>query len=238
MIVQYEIIERDAFLLPRGAHPRNAMLLLLSGSFSLETQGETAALRRGDAAFFFAGVPFARAVTEPMRALYVQLDRMPKACRRPVYFGSERTRGVLDALEKAAKRRALSEDMLMHFIKDIFYADALLSSEERGGKMGEVRRALEGAVDREITLSSLARQFGYTEQGLISAFKRVYHISPMAFLSGLRIECAERLLLAAEPMPLSLIAEACGYASLYYFSNAFKKAKGLSPSEFRKMHRI
>jgi iron complex transport system substrate-binding protein len=45
-------------------------------------------------------------------------------------------------------------------------------------------------------------------------------------------------LLAAEPMPLSLIAEACGYASLYYFSNAFKKAKGISPSEFRKMHRI
>lgn len=238
MIVQYEIIEREAFLLPQGAHPRDAMLLLLSGAFSLKIHGESASLRRGDAAFFSAGVPFERLVTEPMRALYVQFQKMPKTCKRAVYFGSERTRAVLDALEKAAEGRTLSEDMLMHFIEDIFYADALLFSEEKSGRMHEVKRALEASVNKEISLSSLARQFGYTEQGLILAFKRVYHISPMALLLRLRIECAERLLLAAEPMPLSLIAEACGYASLYYFSNAFKKAKGISPSEFRKMHRI
>ena len=57
-------------------------------------------------------------------------------------------------------------------------------------------------------------------------------MSPMVYLENQKIERA-KMRLSITNEPVGSIAESIGYSSIYYFSNRFKKATGMSPREFR-----
>ena len=59
----------------------------------------------------------------------------------------------------------------------------------------------------------------------------------MRHLINIRIKNAKQLLVDTS-LPLSEIAEKTGFENGYYFSTAFKKEVGLSPSEYRKTYII
>ena len=59
----------------------------------------------------------------------------------------------------------------------------------------------------------------------------------MRHLIGIRIRHAKQLLIGTAH-PISEIAAAVGFENCYYFSNAFKKQTGLSPSDYRKKNSI
>lgn len=63
-------------------------------------------------------------------------------------------------------------------------------------------------------------------------FKKETGISPLNFYNSLRIENAKNLLSYTD-MKVGKIAENSGYTDVLYFSKAFKKSVGVSPSEFR-----
>jgi len=68
-------------------------------------------------------------------------------------------------------------------------------------------------------------------------FKDIMDISPMAYYNKLRTNNACHLL-ENTTLKISEIAECSGYEDPLYFSQAFKKATGLSPASYRKLHRI
>ncbi|MEE0898120.1 MAG: AraC family transcriptional regulator [Acutalibacteraceae bacterium] len=68
-------------------------------------------------------------------------------------------------------------------------------------------------------------------------FKDIMDISPMAYYNKLRMNNACQLL-ENTTLKISAIAECSGYEDPLYFSQAFKKATGLSPASYRKLHRI
>jgi AraC-like DNA-binding protein len=59
---------------------------------------------------------------------------------------------------------------------------------------------------------------------------------PYTYLLRERLTLA-RQLLETTPMPVKEIADRLRYADQYYFSNAFKKETGLSPTAFREQRR-
>ena len=64
-------------------------------------------------------------------------------------------------------------------------------------------------------------------------FKEKYGVPCWQYVISVRIETASNLLKATD-YSVSNIAELCGFSDPYYFSRAFKKALGKSPSEYRK----
>lgn len=64
-------------------------------------------------------------------------------------------------------------------------------------------------------------------------FKNTASISPSAYLNSIRMENAKRLLTTTN-LSISEIALSVGFLDPLYFSKAFKKYAGISPSEFRK----
>jgi AraC-like DNA-binding protein len=84
-----------------------------------------------------------------------------------------------------------------------------------------------------ITVQEVADQMGYSPEYLTTLFKKKTGKSMYTYISEEKIQEARTLLLCTR-QPLTSIASALGYHSLSHFSKAFKKAEGITPSEYRK----
>lgn len=62
-------------------------------------------------------------------------------------------------------------------------------------------------------------------------FKKAFKMSPVRFVTKMRIDYAKELLVTNR-RSVSEIAEMCGFSNTYYFSNVFKKQTGFSPSQY------
>ena len=62
-------------------------------------------------------------------------------------------------------------------------------------------------------------------------FIKQYGVSPVKFVTALRIEKAKELLLTGH-YTITHIAIECGFENVYYFSNVFKKNVGVSPKKY------
>ncbi len=76
----------------------------------------------------------------------------------------------------------------------------------------------------------LAKECNISDVHLRRLFKKVLGISPIQHLSNLRFDKARKLLLLSE-LSVSQIALECGFSDIYYFSKAYKKRYGISPSK-------
>ncbi len=91
----------------------------------------------------------------------------------------------------------------------------------------------EGNLERPISLADVAGHVHVSPETLGRLFRAHYQTSPMQYLIGLRMARA-RELLQNRGYTISQVASACGYASVQYFSRAFKKAFGRPPGAFRR----
>ena len=88
----------------------------------------------------------------------------------------------------------------------------------------------------ELPLEKLASIAGYSKYHFSRIFKEYNGVSYIQYINGKRIKAAERLM-ADSSYPITEVAMQCGFASLTTFNRAFKKAKGCTPTEFRKMYK-
>ena len=83
--------------------------------------------------------------------------------------------------------------------------------------------------------SRYARMLNMSESHFQHVFKEKLGISPYAYCLRLRVENACRLL-EDTGMRICEIARDCGYENTFYFTQAFKKKTGLTPSAYRKKY--
>ena len=107
------------------------------------------------------------------------------------------------------------------------------SDDEKG--MENVINYMLNNLSRDIGLEELAAVAKLHPNYFINKFKKYYGTSPMHFMSKMRIEKAEKLLLSSD-LSIGEIALCCGFADRLYFSTAFKNQTGCSPTGYKKMH--
>ena len=96
-----------------------------------------------------------------------------------------------------------------------------------------VRHYIDRHYKESITLDILADKVSINKYYMAHAFRQEYGISPINYLIACRIREAKRLL-AETDLSLSQIASVLGFSSSSYFSQRFRTAEGISPTEFRK----
>lgn len=88
-------------------------------------------------------------------------------------------------------------------------------------------------ADPDLSVEQLAELFQSSPVHFRRTFARLYHTSPLKFITGLRLSRAKELLQSTD-LPVGEICRQCGYTSVYYFDRVFKKEFGLQPTQFRK----
>lgn len=88
----------------------------------------------------------------------------------------------------------------------------------------------------EISNSYLASLTNISEIYFRKVFVRTFGVSPHEYITNLRMENSKQMLLSGRTV--SETAAFCGFSNLYYFSAAFKKHIGISPTEYVKQNGV
>ncbi len=225
---------RDRFVIEKGAHETNVLILVMSGSFSVVTSGEKLTVRQHEAMFFRAGEPFVRQVIEPMELLYITFEDgggevIPRGhCR--LQLPPHRMVQNLELLQQEPRT-------LEHVVVDLFWHHFCLVREPKVTPADQILFFMKENLHRELRMTELAKRFYLSPSGLIYVVRQATGKTPGECLADFRIEEAQRLLLD-ETLPIAEIARLCGFQNQYYFSNVFKKKKGMSPTAYRRQYLV
>ncbi|MCI8300987.1 MAG: response regulator [Lachnospiraceae bacterium] len=86
---------------------------------------------------------------------------------------------------------------------------------------------------KDISLTKLAKKYGISSGYLSMQIKQELGISFSEYIATKRMQKAKELL-QNETLSVSEVANAVGYHDYFYFTKAFKKLLGISPSKYRK----
>lgn len=86
-------------------------------------------------------------------------------------------------------------------------------------------------ADPDLSVLRIAKQTGLSTRYFTEIFKEHFSVTPMKYVSEMRIKHAKQLLDAGFHT-VTEIAHICGYKDIYCFSKAFKKLTGFSPTEY------
>lgn len=89
----------------------------------------------------------------------------------------------------------------------------------------------------KITVALMFKGMGMSRTSFYNKVMAVTHQRPNEYIKKYLMGKAALLLLAKEDMRIMEVADAIGYADSKYFRTEFKKFHGLSPSDYKKLHR-
>ncbi|MGW4716098.1 AraC family transcriptional regulator [Nocardia sp. NPDC004260] len=98
--------------------------------------------------------------------------------------------------------------------------------------VGPALEAMHGKPAAGWTVASLAAEAGVSRALFARRFSEVMGQSPLAYLTECRMDEAEELL-ADRSLTVAQVAKAVGYADAFGFSAAFKRLRGIRPTDFR-----
>jgi AraC-like DNA-binding protein len=154
------------------------------------------------------------------------------------------TNRLLVTLERLRNARdAVSAHYAEHLLNDMLYqAIEEQTLKERENKPADpqvleaVRYINEHAV-HNMSIQDAAHYVGLTQSQFTRKFQKEMGVSPIKYLTGLRLQKVCNLLTETD-QTLEQIAEQCGFQTAYYLSRVFTKEMNTSPSRYRINHRV
>jgi AraC family transcriptional regulator len=133
-------------------------------------------------------------------------------------------------------RGALLTDMLQqHQMESIIpefkrskYEDTVISN---------VVEMIHSKPEAAIKFQHIAKNLQMSQSMLTARFQKVVGVSPVQYLTSVRLNKARSLLLETE-MTIDEISIICGYQNGFYLSRIFTKTMGITPSRYRSTNRV
>ena len=140
--------------------------------------------------------------------------------------------------EYQAACQAYMDIIMVQLIRNVSVSMTQVSSRfPTNRQCATVRHYIEQHFRDNLTLDLLADKVSINKYYMAHTFKKEYGISPINYLIECRIREGKRLL-AETDLSLTQIANVLGFSSASYFSQSFRNAEHMSPSEYRKVNQI
>jgi AraC-like DNA-binding protein len=111
-----------------------------------------------------------------------------------------------------------------------------LSDKDNLVKVDNIAKAsrifIENTPLSSVSVDTLAEHFKVNRSTIFRLFKNAFGISPKEYIDKFRFEKACQLL-SNKKLKIKEISDSCGYENQCYFSAAFQKHFGMSPSQYR-----
>lgn len=250
---KYSKIFRKEFKYLTMLHDDWTLYIVIDGIFCSKFNNQEEMLQKGDLYIIPPFVKIERHVIEPITVHFIRFE-LDDTVQPPFEIPTGKINLDDEArLESTLKMfRDLSkipyqdhETYLTHLLFDILFQYHYERRFKNGAQtavitdpiVADVVKYLKQNYAKKLYMKDIAAEFGISPSGLILKFRRATGMLPMRHLISIRISYAKRLLVDTS-LSLAEIAAATGFENEYYFSTAFKKEAGLSPSKYRKMYMI
>ena len=154
----------------------------------------------------------------------------------PFVSSPERREGIIDYLSrlKASEGGSLARLGYVYLLLDLIEGE--LSAVGGGGSddnelISRLLLYIHKNYDKDLTLSSIATEFGYHPSYISACFKSRLNIGISRYISIIRLKNAI-LLLHRKKHTVTEIALECGFASMRTFYRVFRSEFGCSPKEY------
>ena len=248
-IIESTISRRNEFDMTDGCQPTHALFYLKKGSFHIEIDGEREELGAGDCLILPDYLHFRRNVIDPIEFVYVKFAYNPRC---PYSFDLPPGRVVFEDQQRFHNNITTIEQLMLcddivsanyceHLLIDILFQASFnqkkirIHSDEQLPHNALVACAVTYVrenIGRKISVEEICNACGTNSSTLNLNFRRELDISVGQFIMQEKMKKA-RQLLTRTTYSISEIALRCGFDNVYYFSNAFKKIHGMSPSEYK-----
>ena len=235
---------RSFFEMTEGSRRWHVFLIITAGACSAEIEGETHTAEADEILFFPQNVDFTRQVLSPIGFHQLGFVAEDDALLKNLPSGKltlpkAHVRSLIDLLDKTALTLPQNaNEIFLHAIRtvileyNIFHNASTDVGGMRDADISFVMSYFSEHLAEKIRIEEVAEAAHLSHVGLIWKFKRHVGCTPSDFLVRMRLGYAKQLLLEGK-MKINEIAAACGYQNAYYFSNAFHKHYGMSPTQFR-----
>lgn len=148
-----------------------------------------------------------------------------------------------DEIQRRLEELNRENDILLrlNLINNIFWYLCDKVQEETNESNEEQKQKIEQYIwenfaSSDLSLTKIANDFGYASTYFSKIFKELFHENFVTYLERVRIEKVCELLLDGGVKKLEIIADETGYNSVYVMRTAFKRVKGMTPNEYRKLN--
>lgn len=207
-------------------------------------------LEAGDAAFVDCSRPYSHRTAEDLWTVhwthfdgpallaiyhkFLHRSGKPVFTVRSVNEYIELLQDIYRTAEGASYVRDMGINTLLSSLLERIMGDCWAENHQRAtGKVEDIRLYLDNNYMRPITLEGLSQHFFMEKTYLGHVFNRSMGISPIRYLTTVRIRKIKELLRFTDNT-LAEIAGKVGFSSEQYLSRVFKSVEGISPREYRK----
>ena len=127
-------------------------------------------------------------------------------------------------------------------VKELLVTLCELSSDVEERKQSKLKTKIfeyiqENYCDINLSLSKIAGEFNYSEAYFSKTFKKLFGITYASYVENLRIEKSLELLCNPD-YAISDVVKEVGYVNTQVYRKAFKRCKGILPSEYKKRQNL
>lgn len=243
----------------RSYLPSYLFFIVLSGSGTLDYQGENHNLSEGDCVFIDCTKPYSHHTSDNLwQIAWIHFNgpTMPGIYAKyqergglPVFCPKEKNNTevfytALKNIYEAADSSDYIKDMKINdglakilslIMAESWHADMQLKDTKKQNIV-QIKNYLDEHFTESISLNTLAEMIYINKYYLIKTFKQQFGLTIGQYIQQKRVTHAKHLLRFTNSTIESIGAQ-CGMEQPHYFSRTFKKIEGISPSQYRKMWR-
>lgn len=122
----------------------------------------------------------------------------------------------------------------LYYLAEPYFDEKNPKGRERALRARFVLAYMNQNYDKALTIKEIADAAGISERECYRYFTKYLNTTPTEYLNRYRIAVAARML-AESDLPISQVAQQCGFSDASYFSMVFRKVMEKTPREYRRM---
>lgn len=239
------------FILSEDTYPNWSIFCIEDGVLGYKVLGQKGRAQFGDILFCPPHIPLKREVIEELKFHFLQFTFQGiQQSKLPIGKVQIKDRKRLQSTYSQLQSVAFNEAIIInkwkgHLINDLIQTysveNQLLTVKDQP-KINDliINKAVEYLNNNffnDITIKDVSKKYALSPVQFSRRFYSSIGVSPSEYLTSLRLRKARTLLLETD-FTVENIAIQCGYNNGFYFSRVFSKKMKMSPSQFRKTHKI
>ncbi len=223
---------------PRHSHPAAELIITVDGEAEIAIGREKKTVSGGDVIFVPPGVSHSHLSQNGYSDMFIHIAE-PEMPREVAAFYSDKTGAVVQLgkmlctafIQHEKNYHAICDALLCAIYEYIIKLSESSSKYEFVGKFKDILTA--GLSDPELKIKDETQKLGVSSDYMRHCFKEETGLTPLEYLTKIRITQAKRHLRQNRFYSVGEIAFLCGFSDSYYFSRVFKKHTGVSPQKYR-----